>query len=229
MSTAQLWENEVRTFVADLSPTQIFAAIALFEYCTYHYAPRLVGKYEEKRAGLGHLSSQLLVESYRQRLVETPEGRELCGGEDVTDEKLGRRLLVLLDQIDEWTMEIEGSLDDVDGLEANKDPKSEASRRARPKRTIRPDIFTDDVKLKRLIGISSPRVGVAPAPPPPPGNVIDVPASVSFYVAVSGETKGPFNGLELGAMVARGELVGTTMVMTRNREGSGRPPPHARR
>ncbi|MBI1329141.1 MAG: hypothetical protein GC166_04460 [Alphaproteobacteria bacterium] len=148
-------EKEIRTFTADLSPSQVFAATALFEYYTqYHYAPSLVGKDEEQRAGLGHLSSEWLVDMFRHRLEETPEGREFCGGSTADSQngpELGRRLKTLLDKLDDWTTEIEGSLDDVDGLEANKDPKTEPSRRARPKRTIRPEIFCDEAALKRLI------------------------------------------------------------------------------
>ena len=49
-------------------------------------------------------------------------------------------------------------------------------------------------------------------PAPRTANVIDVPSAVSFYVAVNGESKGPFTGLELSAMATKGELVSTSMV-----------------
>lgn len=136
-------QKELQDLQSDLGPHQIMAALALFEYYTeYHYTPNMVD--DTKRAGLGHLASNMLRETFRKRFEDSAEGRRLIGSDS---DCIGKRAKALIDAIDEWTTEVPGSLDDVDSREANKKDEEHLSR---PKRQIRKDVFENEALLCRL-------------------------------------------------------------------------------
>lgn len=134
------------------------------------------------------------------------QGRYIASGNPATKGLSADDLKeALYSSVMDWTDPVTNSVKDVDPLEANLDPNDAPEFRAQDKRAIRADKFTDDA-LRVYAGIQKT------PPAPPAANVIDVPVAVSFYVAVNGEPKGPFTGLELSAMATKGELVGTSMV-----------------
>jgi hypothetical protein len=154
-------EKDLRTFSEGFSPIQVLAAASLFEYYTQrHYAPRLVGKEELARSGLGHLASDALVGLFVRQLKETPEGLKLGGSDDV----LKANVKAFLSRLDDWTVEIEGSLDDVDGMEANKNPDTDIDRRARPKRMLRLDVFENEQTLHQILTGDGSNAKAASAP-----------------------------------------------------------------
>lgn len=145
----QVLEEEVREFRAELGPIQTLAAIVLFDhYQQRHYAPTLIGNEETPHAGMGHIAAEILVAEFVGSLRETTEGMKLGG---TSDEQLASTMRPLAERLNDWTMEVEDSLDDVDSSEANKDPSSDRDRRAQPKRVIRPDVFNNEDAMRALL------------------------------------------------------------------------------
>jgi hypothetical protein len=195
-------EEKVLRFEEKLSPLQLIAASALFQYTAERAYPQrreVIGPGQDMRvAGLIHKVVRDLEGDFQGRYIAS--GNPVPKGLSAGDLKEA-----LYNSIMDWTDAVPDSVKDVDPLEANLDPNDAPEFRAQDKRVIRADRFTDDA-LRVYAGIQKT------PPAPPAGNVIDVPAAVSFYVAVNGESKGPFSGLELSAMATKGELVGTSMV-----------------
>lgn len=153
-------EDQLRDFTEGLAPVQYLAAIALFDYYQHrHYAPSLFGADETQHAGMGHLACGRLIENYKKRMKETPEGLALCGADG---ERLPAPVRALSKILDEWTEIVEDSLDDVDNTEANKDPDADPERRSLPKRTLRLDVFRDVERL-RALALGKPAQPVAAA------------------------------------------------------------------
>jgi tubulin-like protein len=187
-------ENALREFESELSSTQIVVAATLFEHFRQqHYAPRLVGSEEMPHAGMGHLAAGLVVDVFTARLKETAEGLKLCGADD---KGLAAIMKGLFTRLDEWTVEVEDSLDDVDSTEANKDPNGDRERRARPKRAIRPEVFGSEEKLREIVAIDKPAVAPAAIAAAPAGAA----QKLYWYVGPDGK---PLGRLVDGDAIAR--------------------------
>jgi hypothetical protein len=189
-----------------LGAVQWLALAALAEWNARRaYAPPLerdaYGN-DSRPKGLGHQVCMSLADEYKRRAKSATDARAL----PMTPNELATRFL---DRIDAFTREIEGSLNDVEGSEANRNPDDAPERRATDKRMIDPAGFTPEA----LLDLVRPRSAAAPngggplAPPPPPPQ-----QPVSFYVAVNGQTQGPFDLPQLGELRRGGQLEPATLV-----------------
>lgn len=192
-------EEKVNRFEESLTPIQTLASSVLFQYLAEKAYPPRREVLEADRTmlvpGLIHKVIRDLEVDFRSRYLASGSTRDL--------EAMSNSLF---ESVPQWTDPVTGSVKDVDPLEANLDPAESAEYRAQDKRTVRLNAFSDEV-LNRHAGVL-----IGAPPPPPSGVVVDIPAAVSFYVAVDGQTKGPFNGLELSAMATRGELEPSSLV-----------------
>lgn len=186
-------QRELQALVADMNPPQLMASLALFEfYSQHHYSPRLVE--DTERAGMGHLAADMLVDEFMKRYKETSEGRKADG----VPNAIKKQAQALIAAIDEWTEEISGSLDDVDGREANKE---DPDRMARPKRVIRKDVFENEEALRRLMA-GKDTSAAAPARPAAP-----VADRQFWYVGADGKPAPRAVNLDaLADLVAKGEV-----------------------
>lgn len=184
---------------ARFSALQWAAASALARWTAYRaYTPiREIDEatdQEQEFPGLGFQVAVALAEAMRKRAQGSADSGSL-------PLPLGDLQLKLQSRIDAFTIPIVRSLDDVDASEVNKAAMA-AEFRATDKRRIDPDKFTD-AHLRSLVDDKP----AAAAPPPVPGQ-----APVSFYVAVDGQTQGPFALAELAAMRRDGRLDPATLV-----------------
>jgi hypothetical protein len=192
--------RQVLEMTEDLSADQLLAAIALFEYYQHkHYTPILVGKDEERRIGIGHLSCGLIVKDFIRRYQETGEGRAKG---DTT--YIGEKARALMNVLDAWTVEIEDSLDDVDNSEANKDPRADIESRSRPKRAIKPDVFADPKALAGLIHGTSISGAIKPETGGP---------RFYWYVGRDGKTQPrAVDGDEIRRLIGSGDITAETQL-----------------
>lgn len=194
-------EEKLQRLEEALSPIQLLAASALFAWNAEHaYPKRREGdEQQDKRVGglMYNIARELEADFLHRYEMSKGIAQRETNAESVKD--------ALFQRIADWTEPVRDSVRDVDPQEANLNPNDPAEFRAQDKRAIRPEAFTDE----HLLAVASTSRSV---PIPTPVNVIGVPTSASFYVAVDGETRGPYGGLELGAMVGRGELASTTLV-----------------
>lgn len=194
-------EEMVQRFEETLTPLQTIAAAALFRYTADRaYAPRWEVFEADRGTRVGGLFHKVARDIEARFLARYDSTRTRSS--DPTGDALIQKLF---DAIEDWTVQVKGSVNDIDPLDGNLNPNESPELRAVDKRAIDPERFRDDV----LAGYSAARV---PPPPPPGANHANIPAEVSFYVADKGAAKGPFNGVELSAMARRGELTATTLV-----------------
>jgi hypothetical protein len=149
---------------------------------------------EDVYPGLGFEVAAALAEEMKRSAKASPDAAALPLPVSDLQRMLQKR-------IEAFTIPILRSLDDVDASEVSK-AATAAEFRATDKRRIDPDKFTDP-ELMALLG-GSPK---APAPPAAPAQ-----AQVSFYVAVDGQTQGPFDYPALAAMRREGRLEKSTLV-----------------
>jgi len=212
LNQRRIVEEKTLRFEGDLAPLQLIAASALFQYTAERAYPPRREVFEADRdtrvGGLIHKVARDLERDFLDRYIASVPGTGQAAAEELRE--------LFYTSIAEWTEPVRDSVKDADPSEANLDPNDAPEYRATDKRTIRPERFTEQ-GLKPYSG----KKMAAPPPPPPPAspNVVDFPV-VSFYVAVNGETKGPFSGAELGAMVAKGEVTSTTLVYDAENGGS---------
>jgi hypothetical protein len=196
----------IERFENGLSAVQLAALSALSEWNARHaFAPVLEldsAKRETRSPGLGHQVCMELAGDYARRARNATDAKSLPVAVSDASERLMRR-------IGDFTLVVEGSLAEVEATEANRNPQDLAENRATDKRMIDADAFTPEA----LLGVVRPRaaqtpVSAAPAMPPPPPPQ----AQVSYYVALNGQTQGPFGLSELGALRRGGQLDPATLV-----------------
>ena len=114
----------------------------------------------------------------------------------------------LFDRVEQFTMPVEGSLNDVENGEANRDPEDAPGFRATDKRMIEPEGFGDEA-LRAITGAEAGAQsrGGAAVPPPPPAE-----APLSYFVARDGTSEGPFGLAELRQMHRDGRFTEQSLV-----------------
>ncbi|HEX8444062.1 MAG TPA: tubulin-like doman-containing protein [Allosphingosinicella sp.] len=193
-------------FEGKLGAVQWLALAALAEWNARRaYAPPLerdaYGN-DSRPKGLGHQVCMGVADEYKRRAKSATDARGL----PLTANELVMRFA---DRIDAFSREVEGSLNDVEGSEANRNPDDAPERRAVDKRMIDPAGFTPEalLDLVRPRSAQAPNGGGQLVPPPPPPQ-----QPVSFYVAVGGQTQGPFDLPQLGQLRRSGQLEPATLV-----------------
>ena len=193
-------------FESELTALQLIA-LASFAHWTARraYAPpkEEIGAETEKRMpGLGHNVAMGLADELKLRAKQSDSFSTLPAKLDVLFDKF-------FGEVENYTVEITGSLDDLDYRESNRDLDDSPHARGRNKRHIDKARFTDD-GLRQLLtnaegAAARPTVAEAISiiPPPPPQD--DVP--ISYFVAVNGQTTGPFGLSELGRLARDNKLV----------------------
>lgn len=191
-------------FEHKLGHTQWVALAALAEWTAKRaYAPPLVLRAagsEDRRPGMVHRVALALAEEFKTKARRKQPAKPLPGTADAV-------LTTLFDKIAMFTLPIDGSLDDTQGNEVSLDEDELEQNRATDKRRIDPDTFTE-ANLTSLL--TEPEPAAAPAPP------AAAVAPVSYFVAVDGQTTGPFGLAELGQMVRDGALTRASLVYDAN-------------
>ncbi len=196
----------IERFENGLSAVQLAALSALSEWNARHaFAPVLEldsAKRETRSPGLGHQVCLELAADYARRARSAADVKTLPVAVSDISERLMRR-------VGDFTQPVEGSLAEVEATEANRNPQDLAENRATDKRMIEADAFTPEALLAMVRPRSAQPASVAAPsmPPPPPPQ-----AQVSYYVAVNGQTQGPFGLAELGALRRGGQLDTATLV-----------------
>jgi hypothetical protein len=175
-------------FERSLTPIQVLAASVLLEWTSrFAYAPRMVRRDNRSAPfpGLTNLVAAELASLYFNRFRQMDGAERIARPEEVRDR--------LRDLIPQWTAEIEGSVDDLDPMDASyrqPDPtnpiEQEAPRSVNKRRILR-DRFTAE-GLERLLAPSSK----LPTPPPPPPQ-----GTGRWFVSVNRKVTGPFTANEL--------------------------------
>lgn len=187
-------------FESKLEPLQTLAAATLFKWTADHaYAPRReVAGYDRdlRHPGIANKVANELAVEFLGRFQSLRPKPALKGAlEDV--------MATLEAELAAWTHQVHGSLDDVEHSEANRDPTDSPEMRAVDKRAILRAQFREEV----LSQIVDPQAAPAAAPPPPPPG-----GAVNFYVAIDGQTAGPFDLSGLQGLVGQGRLGPQTQV-----------------
>ena len=187
-------------FEASLTTLQWLACAALAEWTAKRaYAPPLerdADGNDSRPEGLCYYAAMTLADEWKRRSRSAADSKTL-------PLPLEDAITALFGKIDAFTTPIEGSLSDVETSEANRDPEDSADRLATDKRRIDRDRFSD-LNLHALL--SAPEQSVQLVPAAPAEEVL------SLYVAVDGQTEGPFSLSELIKMRREGRLVSATMV-----------------
>ena len=195
----------------DLGSVRMLGASALFQFLSNRaYAKRRDVSFdqEERIGGVAHHVAAELA----RRWYDRARAQEGAGGYDPRSVREA-----LFDRIADWTVPIEGSLEDVDALEANRDAADAPAMRAVDKRQVDRPRFTE-ATLRRVAGLDAEPAGAAgdaPPPPPPPG------AGGPWYVNAPGlqQTRQDMAGLR--AQVAAGALGPDTLVFDAASPGAG--------
>ena len=187
-------ERLLQEIEGGLAPVQMLAASALFQFLANRaYAKRRDVSFdqEERIGGVAHHVASELARRWFDR-VRALESSAVAG----FDPRSVRETLFA--QIADWTVPVEGSLEDVDALEANRDPLDQPTMRAADKRQIDRARFTE-VALRRIVGLESAAVG-APAAPPPPSS------GGPWYLNLPGLQQTPLDVSGVRAQLASGAL-----------------------
>lgn len=194
-------ENDVGRFERGLSPIQVLAAAALLEWTGKRaYASRRVQVGEgrnEKQPGIMQKVALERAQMYRNRFEQMEGASSLQPARDT--ERL------LFDAIRSWTVDIPGSAEDVDALDANRDLGDNLNDLAQDKRTIIADRFATE----RLAEFLSRRIDPVRAPPL---QVVPPPIGTSWFLSVRKVLQGPYELGQLRELGARGGLLEGTNV-----------------
>lgn len=192
-----------------LGAVQWAALSALAEWNANHaYAPVLeldAARRESRSPGLGHQVCKDLAAQFARRARSAADAKTMPGPVgDVTER--------LLKKIEAYTRLVEGSLAEVEATEANRNPEDLAEKRATDKRMIDADAFTTDALLDLVKPRSTSMAHTGgPAKPPPPQQ-----QDISYYVAVNGQTQGPYDLPQLRQMRRGGQVEPATLVYDAN-------------
>jgi hypothetical protein len=194
----------IEQFESRLTSIQFLALSTLAEWNAIHaYAPVLelnADGQESRSPGLGHQVCIDLAQRWARRAKSAADAKCLpVTAADATERLRGK--------VDAFTRPVLGSLAEVEATEANRNPKDSEENRATDKRAIDADAFKPEALLELVRPQpAQPASGSGLAMPPPP------PQSASFYVAVDGQTRGPFDLPQLGKLRRDGQLEPETLV-----------------
>jgi hypothetical protein len=149
---------------------------------------------ESRPKGLGYQVATALAEELKRNAKGADDARSLTVAASHVH-------AALYDKLEVYTREIRGSLADVDTIEANRDPTDAPDRRATDKRTIDWEAF----ESTRLAGLFQEPAAAIPPPPSDSG-------TCTYYVALGGETQGPFGLADLARLAREGKLLPATLV-----------------
>jgi hypothetical protein len=183
-------------FERSLTPVQVLAASVLLEWTSrFAYAPRMIRRDNRSAPfpGLTNLVAAELATVYLNRFRQMEGAERFARPEDVRD-----RLRELIPQ---WTAEIEGSVDDLDPMDASyrqpdpSNPTDQEAPRSVNKRRILRDRFSTEA-LERLLAVQPERGPLTSKPgggaePPPP------PVADRWFVSINRNVTGPFTANEL--------------------------------
>ena len=194
----------IEAFESKLSAVQWLALSALAEWNARRgYAPpreRDASGNDSRPKGLGYHVCIGLAQEFRRKAKNV---QDVGSTDDAADR--------LIDNVDAFSTAIANSLGDVEHSEANRDTDDAPEYRATDKRRIDVNRFTD-TELRKMLGsdaadhdpkVAAPAAVISPTP---------AQADVAYYVAVDGETKGPFGMEDLKQMRSTGLLSGTSLV-----------------
>ena len=202
--------NSIQAYEATLSPIQVLALSVLAQWTAERaYTPRLVTdpktKAQDRIGGIAFHLAESLAADYARRFTDLGGFSRLGGA--APDAAKAKK--ALLERIAEWTVNIPGSLDDVEHAEANRDKSDSNGWLAVDKRQIDPERFTTDFLLT-LIGAD----GGGARPLPPSARQASASPDISGYsVDLPGvDANASLKPDELIALIQNGQLKADTMV-----------------
>lgn len=189
-----------------LSPVQVLAAAALLDWTGLRaYASRRVQvdpNRNERQPGMIQIVCRERAQAFRTRFSQM-EGAATLQPQAETEG-------LLRDQIAAWTVEVPGSVDDVNSSDANKNPDDAYAVRATDKRAILPDRFSTK-QLTELVRTRAERPRqAASAPAPAPTIAMQQPAA--WFLSIKKTLHGPYDLGQLREQAARGALLEGTNV-----------------
>ena len=196
----------------DLGPVRMLGASALFQFLSNRaYAKRRDVSFdqEERIGGVAHHVAAELA----RRWYDRARAQEGGGGYDPRSVRE-----TLFDRIADWTLPVEGSLEDVDALEANRDSTDAPAMRATDKRQVDRPRFTE-ASLRRVAGLDAEpaAAAAADAPPPPPLGRTGGP----WYLNLPGLQQTRLDLAAVRAQAAAGALTAQTLVFDAADPGAG--------
>ena len=189
-----------------LGPVRMLAASALFQFTANRaYAKRRDVSFdqEERIGGVAHHVAGSLAARWFERFRALDEAAR--AGVDGAETRAA-----LFDRVEAWTVPVEGSLEDVDALEANRDPLDQPAMRATDKRQVDRLRFTE-AALRALVGLAggaAPGAAPSDAPPPPPPPASGGP----WYLNLPGLQQTRMELAAVAAQAAAGALTRETLV-----------------
>lgn len=198
----------VDRFERKLAPIQVLAAAALLEWTAQRvYASRRVQVDEtrsERQPSMIQVVARDQAKTYRTRFEQMEGASAFQSREDLEN--------ALKASIPSWTIEIPGSMEDLDAFEVNKNPDDPPLLRATDKRTIVPDRFTPERLLEIVRPIQEPVAKPAPVPRMPATALPPASTSSSWLLSIKKTLHGPYTLAELRTLAANGTLLEGTNV-----------------
>jgi Tubulin like len=200
-------------FETRLSAVQLIALSAFARWTARHaYAPPREENVETQTRipGLGYRVANALADEYMLMAKRS-------SGFATLPDNAEKMLSTLFDRVDNFTVDIPNSLDDLDHREANRDLDDNVANRGRNKRQLDAAKFIDatltDIAMGKgsagpaLVSVAEPQPTEFSAMPPPLGA-----NAIAYYVLINGNGAGPFEWSSLEKMVQSGQLTATSQV-----------------
>ena len=186
-----------------LQPVQMIGASALFQFLSNRaYAKRrdVTFDQEERIGGVAHHVAADLA----RRWFDRARHQDATALADMDPRSVRE---ALFERVADWTVPVEGSLDDVDSLEANRDGADQPSMRAVDKRQVDRPRFTETA-LRRIAGLGAVTGSAQDdaAPPAPPV------AAGRWYLNLPGLQQTQLDLASVRAQAAAGALTAQTLV-----------------